>query len=131
MVLAVNEEVAERLLNDPNVLNTGFANAFAAATAAVGFQLELGTVAAGDSTAPAAIVEILDGGSLTALAGFTLPIVEAATVAPTFEPESFDGHGAGGAPTGLTPELLQLIMFYENPTTEAMADSALKRAPPA
>lgn len=27
MVLAVNEEVAERLLNDPNVLNTGFANA--------------------------------------------------------------------------------------------------------
>ncbi len=30
--------------------------------------------------------------------------------------------GAGGAPTGLTPELLQLIMFYENPTTEAMAE---------
>jgi 2-hydroxymuconate-semialdehyde hydrolase len=30
--------------------------------------------------------------------------------------------GGGGAPVGLTPELLKLITFYENPTTEAMAD---------
>ncbi len=30
--------------------------------------------------------------------------------------------GSGGAPTGLTPELLKLILFYENPTTEAMAE---------
>jgi 2-hydroxymuconate-semialdehyde hydrolase len=30
--------------------------------------------------------------------------------------------GGGGAPIGLTPELLKLVTFYENPTTEAMAD---------
>lgn len=30
--------------------------------------------------------------------------------------------GGGGAPIGLTPELLKLITFYDDPTTEAMAD---------
>lgn len=30
--------------------------------------------------------------------------------------------GGGGAPIGLTPELLKLVLFYENPTTEAMAE---------
>lgn len=30
--------------------------------------------------------------------------------------------GGGGAPVGLTPELLKLITFYDNPTTDAMAD---------
>ncbi|MEN9645913.1 MAG: hypothetical protein RL238_2582 [Actinomycetota bacterium] len=30
--------------------------------------------------------------------------------------------GGGGAPIPPTPELLKLILFYENPTTEAMAD---------
>lgn len=30
--------------------------------------------------------------------------------------------GGGGAPVGLTPELLKLITFYDNPTTEAMAE---------
>lgn len=113
MVLAVNEEVAERLLNDPNVLNTGFANALTAAVAAVGFELTLGTVGSGDSTAPAVIVEILDGGSLTALAGLTLPIAETAPVAPTFEPESFDGHAAGAAPTMVAATSLSVLNDVE------------------
>ncbi len=30
--------------------------------------------------------------------------------------------GGGGAPVGLTPSLLKLIRFYDEPTTEAMAD---------
>lgn len=30
--------------------------------------------------------------------------------------------GGGGAPIGLTPELLKLITFYDNPTAEAMAE---------
>jgi 2-hydroxymuconate-semialdehyde hydrolase len=30
--------------------------------------------------------------------------------------------GGGGAPVGLTPELLKLVTFYDNPTTEAMAE---------
>ncbi len=30
--------------------------------------------------------------------------------------------GAGGAPVPITPELLSLILFYEDPTVEAMAD---------
>jgi 2-hydroxymuconate-semialdehyde hydrolase len=30
--------------------------------------------------------------------------------------------GGGGAPVGLTPELLKLVTFYDDPTAEAMAD---------
>jgi 2-hydroxymuconate-semialdehyde hydrolase len=43
----------------------------------------------------------------------------------TAHPERVDKivlMGSGGAPTGLTPELLKLILFYEDPTTEAMAE---------
>ncbi len=113
MVLAVNEEVAERLLNDPNVLNGGFGSALEAATAAVGFQLTLGTVGAGDASAPTVIVEILDGGSLTALAGMTLPVVEVPTVAPTFEPESFDSQGGGAGPAMVAAGSLSVLNDVE------------------
>lgn len=125
MVLAVNEEVAERLLNDPNVLNTGFTNAFAAATAAVGFDLVLGTVGPGDSTAPAVIVEILDGGSLTALAGLTLPIVEAAPAAPTFEPESFDGPAAAGTQTMVAAGSLSVLNDVEMVVTAELGRTTM------
>jgi flagellar motor switch protein FliN/FliY len=99
LVLAVNDEVADRLLANPAVLNEGFTNALQAAARAVGFDLAAGAVVRGDNTPPTVIVEILDGGQLTALAGITLPIADpaAASAPQEFEPSAFD-PGAPAAP---------------------------------
>ncbi len=92
IVLAVNEEVAERLVGNTSVLAEGFTNALQAASRALGFDLTGGVPAQGDTSAPAVIVEILDGGQLTALAGLTLPIADPAALAEPqgYEPSSFD-----------------------------------------
>lgn len=102
-VLAVNDDVAERLLGNPSLLNGTFAEATAAFNAAAGATLAPTTVSRAEVMAPAFIAEILDNGSLTALAGITLPMnepdepSEPAPVAEAFEPAPLDaGVGASG-----------------------------------
>lgn len=126
MVLAVNEEVAERLLGNAAVLNDGFTNALAAAAGTLGVELAVGTVGSGDSAAPAVIAEILDGGSLTALAGLTLPIVEAAPAAPAFEPESFDTPASDGhAPVMVAAGSLSLLNDVEMVVTAELGRTTM------
>lgn len=89
--LAVNDEVAERLLANAAVLGAAFEGARAQVTAAVGAALSGSAVGRSSGHRPVVAVEILDGGQLTALAGLTLPLVEAAApVAHDFEPTAFE-----------------------------------------
>jgi len=100
LVLAVNDEVAERLENNSHVLAEGFTKALEAAAQSLGFELTIGVAARGNTGQPTVIAEILDGGQLTALAGLILPIADpSATSAPQgYEPASFDPEPAGSAP---------------------------------
>lgn len=92
LVLAVNDEVAERLEADQAVLADGFSRALQAAATSLGFELTVGTAARGTTGEPSIIAEILDGGQLTALAGIILPILDpsAAGAPQGYEPVSFD-----------------------------------------
>src|SRR5687767_2029020 len=64
LVLAVNDEVAQRLENSAHVLADGFNQALAAAARALGFELSIGTAVRGVTAEPTVIAEILDGGQL-------------------------------------------------------------------
>lgn len=113
LVLAVNDDVAERLLANPSLLNGTFAEATSAFNAASGASLQPTQVARAEVMPPAFIAEILDNGSLTALAGVTLPMddtqpePEPAPVAEAFEPAPIDHGGAsgGGASAGVASSL--------------------------
>jgi flagellar motor switch protein FliN len=85
MILGVNDEVAERLLSNASLLNSTFAEAVAALNAATGSTLQAGPVEQGEMPEPSSIVEILDSGELTAVAGVTLSSAE--TEAEPAEPE--------------------------------------------
>lgn len=103
LVLAVNDEVAERLLANSSLLNDTFAEATEAINTAAGTVLQPTAVVKAEVMAPSFIAEILDNGSLTALAGLTLPMEQPAReaepqpVAEAFEPAPLDvGHGLSG-----------------------------------
>jgi flagellar motor switch protein FliN/FliY len=109
-VLAVNDDVAERLLANASLLNSTFAEATSAFNSAAGASLQPTTVSRAEVMPPSFIAEILDNGSLTALAGITLPIDEPEAVtepepsAETFEPAPIDtgaGSGSGAGSAGL------------------------------
>lgn len=110
LVLAVNDDVAERLLANPSLLGTTFTAATTAINGAAGLSLAPSTVERGTATRPAFIAEILDNGQLTALAGLTLPVAEPsasepAPVAEAYEPAVFDhggGRGVATAPSALS-----------------------------
>lgn len=91
-VLAVNDEVAERLEGNTDVLADGFNKAAEAAARSLGFDLTIGNASRGAGDAPTIIAEILDGGQLTALAGITLPLSGPAAAAEPqgYEPTAFD-----------------------------------------
>ena len=98
--LAVSEEVAARLTAAADVLTGGLTAAVAAISAATELALTADEVDTGVVTAPPFIAEILDGGSLTALAGLSLPIaaeapaeaVAAATEPDHYEPAAFNAN---------------------------------------
>ena len=104
-VLAVNDDVAERLLANPSLLNSTFSEATQAFNDAAGTTLMPTTVSRQEVLQPAFIAEILDNGSLTALAGVTLPVEEESSapepppVAESYEPAPID-QGIGGASHG-------------------------------
>ncbi|MFN8024300.1 MAG: flagellar motor switch protein FliN [Acidimicrobiales bacterium] len=103
-VLAVNDDVAERLLANPSLLNSTFAEATQAFNDSAGTTLAPTAVSRQEVMQPAFIAEILDNGSLTALAGVTLPMEEEAApepapVAESYEPAPID-QGMNGASHG-------------------------------
>ncbi|MFN6119171.1 MAG: flagellar motor switch protein FliN [Actinomycetes bacterium] len=106
-VLAVNDDVAERLLSNTSLLASTFAAATQVFNDATGAGLEPTTVTRAEVLQPAFIAEILDNGSLTAVAGITLPIESAPQPERQPEPEAYEpapivdtsgfGVGVGGA----------------------------------
>lgn len=103
LVLAVNDDVAERLLGNASLLNSTFAEATEAINTTAGTSLRPTAVTKAEVMQPSFIAEIVDNGSLTALAGLTMPMEQPAyepepqPVAEAFEPAPLDtGFGAGG-----------------------------------
>lgn len=112
LVLAVNDDVAERLLANASLLNSTFAEATEAINTTAGTSLRPTAVAKSEVMQPSFIAEIVDNGSLTALAGLTMPMEEPAyepepqPVAEAFEPAPLDtgfGGGLGGMLAGGVP----------------------------
>ena len=109
MILAVNDEVADRLLADPVTLSQVFSEALGALGREIGARLTGGQVVRATAARPNVVVEILDMQQLTALAGVTLDVANLAddsgAGAAPFVPTPLDGMGMGGrsiAPTPLT-----------------------------
>jgi flagellar motor switch protein FliN len=109
LVLAVNDDVAERLLANTSLINSTFAEATEAINAAAGTSLQPGPVSKSEVMAPSFIAEILDNGSLTALAGLTPPMADPEPaevpqpVAEAFEPAPIESTvGLGGLLGGAT-----------------------------
>jgi flagellar motor switch protein FliN/FliY len=102
LVLAVNDDVAERLLANASLLNSTFAEATEAINITAGTSLRPTAVAKAEVMQPSFIAEIVDNGSLTALTGLTMPMEEPTDtpgpqpVAEAFEPAPLDaGFGDG------------------------------------
>ena len=106
MVLAVNDEVAERLMGNPSLLTSTFAEATQAMNAAAGTELEAGPVEHGEVMRPEFIAEILDSGQLTALAGLTMPADEHdGGAAPTPTAEAFEPAPLDPTPSNPSPSV--------------------------
>lgn len=95
LVLAVNDDVGERLMSDMAVLQSAFAEAVQAAGGRLHETFDASSVEPITGHLPMVVVEITDAGVLTSLAGITLPaamVATASTDVPAihFEPESFD-----------------------------------------
>ncbi|MGE0510466.1 MAG: flagellar motor switch protein FliN [Acidimicrobiia bacterium] len=98
LYLAVSEDVSARLMAQTDVLTGGLSAAVAALSEVTGLSLtadEVNNVA--PATGPEFIAEILDGGTLTALAGLVLPVLVETEVAP---------EGAPAAPEQYEPTVL-------------------------
>ncbi|MEX0846626.1 MAG: flagellar motor switch protein FliN [Ilumatobacteraceae bacterium] len=102
LVLAVNDDVADRLQSNQTLLDRAFTDAIASIASIVGLELTGDVVRRETIPPPATTAMILDEGSLTALAaivigadvsaastpGANAPVAEA--IAPVYEPESVD-----------------------------------------
>jgi flagellar motor switch protein FliN len=115
LVLAVSDDVAARLTAASDVLNGGLTAAVAAVSAATGLTLNADVVSSGPVATPPYIVDILDAGRLTALAGLIL--AEAVEDAPEaddgadgqaeqFQPVAFDANRAAPLPAAYAPMAL-------------------------
>lgn len=133
LVLAVNDDVAERLLANTSLLNSTFAEATNAFNSASGASLQPTQVERAEVMPPAFIAEILDNGSLTALAGVTLPMdepepePEPAPVAEAFEPAPID-HGSvsgGGTSAGLASSSLSVLHDVEMVVTAELGRTTM------
>jgi len=119
-VLAVNDEVAERLLANPTLLTATFAEATVAFNGASGASLQPTTVSRAEALQPAFIAEILDNGSLTALAGITPPVDESQEPEPepqpmaeAYEPAPIVDHRGVGAVLGVPASSLSVLHDVE------------------
>jgi flagellar motor switch protein FliN/FliY len=113
MILAVNDEVADRLLADPGTLSDVFNQALGALGSELGITLSGGPVQRATAARPSVVVEILDVQQLTALAGVTLDVDIAiedprAGGATPYVPSQIDGMGAGGRGFGQATPLTVL-----------------------
>ncbi|MCU1368301.1 MAG: fliN [Ilumatobacteraceae bacterium] len=126
-VLGVNDVVAERLLSDAAVLEAAFRSAMAGVAEALPARLDTGPISAIAVRRPTVIVEILDAGVLTSLAGLTLPVSAPPVSTQDFEPASFDDafEGAGLNPLATLTVLndVELVVTAElGRTTMAVRD---------
>ena len=126
LVLAVNDEVAERLMGNPTLLNSTFAEATQAMNTAAGTELAPGTVEHGEAMRPEFIAEILDSGQLTALAGLTMPAGDrggagapAGPAAEAFEPAPLDPTPVVSSPTPGSSSLSVLASGQSTPASRA------------
>ncbi|MCB9392764.1 MAG: flagellar motor switch protein FliN [Acidimicrobiaceae bacterium] len=140
LVLAVNDDVAERLLANGALLNSTFAEATQAINDATGLSLAPTAVERSEVMQPSFIAEIVDDGSLTAVAGMTLPLDEAAgapeppPAAEPFEPAPIEtavgngagGHGgAGGAGVGAMSSSLHVLHDVEMVVTAELGRTTM------
>jgi flagellar motor switch protein FliN/FliY len=93
LVLAINDEVAERLLSDQAGLTSVFNEALAALGREISAELHGMSVERVASSRPEVIAEILDAGQLTALAGATLDLTLGPTTAEAWSPSALSGSG--------------------------------------
>jgi flagellar motor switch protein FliN len=112
MVLAVNDEVAERLLNDSSLLARAFTDAFTAFNTAAGTSFAPGQIERGGPERPGYVAEILDNGNLTSLAGITVPDSgdepDDEPIAAVYEPAPIEAFGHGGVATAVAPSALSV-----------------------
>lgn len=113
--LAVSDDVARRLTTATDVLTAGIAAAVAAVGSECGLSLVAAEVGAGSLDAPGVIAEIVDSGTLTALAGLTLPVVAA-------EPGTRDGAQDA---TDVPLEHFESVTFRSAATAAAPAHAAM------
>ena len=94
LFLAVNDEVAGRLLANAHVLDAAFEAARARMAESLGASVTSGSAARVAVERPAVVVDVLDDGELTAVAGLTavVPALDAA------EPEAPETHDFEPAP---------------------------------
>lgn len=107
LILAVNDEVADRLLADRAPLVEAFRLALRALGRELGIEVNGTSVDRSTAARPTAVAEILDDLRLTALAGVTLNIdfldETSGASTRTFEPQQLDNRGQGyGQATPLT-----------------------------
>ena len=139
LVLAVNDDVAERLLANGALLNSTFAEATQAINDATGLSLVPTAVERSEVMQPSFIAEIVDDGSLTAVAGMTLPLdqeefaPEPPPVAEPFEPAPIDtsaasgagGHGGHGAAGGTVSSSLHVLHDVEMVVTAELGRTTM------
>jgi flagellar motor switch protein FliN len=117
MVLAVNDEVAERLLNDSSLLARAFTDAFTAFNTAAGTSFAPGQIERGGPERPGYVAEILDNGNLTSLAGITVPDSgdepDDEPIAAVYEPAPIEAFGHGGVATAVAPSALSVLHDVE------------------
>jgi flagellar motor switch protein FliN len=102
LVLAVNDEVADRLMADVTQVAAAFEGARQRLEEALAMQLTIGEVERAQGDRPLLVIEILDDGQLTSVVGVTL-LVAAVSAAQDFEPQSFDTPNVSGAPSMASP----------------------------
>lgn len=115
-VLAVNDEVAQRLLADSSLLNRAVGDAFAALNATLGGSFVPDPVETGGPERPQFVVEILDNGTLTSLAGLTLRIddpQDESLPAAVYEPAPLESFHHGGPATSVESSALSVLHDVE------------------
>ena len=101
--LAVNDDIAERLLADMATTAGVFDTARRTVADSLGIQLLGGAVERSAGGQPIATIEISDGGQLSALVGLYLPLAPSSPGAHDFEPQAFDSQHATGNPSQASP----------------------------
>jgi flagellar motor switch protein FliN/FliY len=131
LVLAVNDDVAERLLADPASLDGAFAEATRVLNGIAPMELRPTTVSPAGVSRPPFIVEIFNEGNLTALAGMTLPTRDdsaapgSAPAASVYQPAAIDPDPSGGSRSKGDPSSLTVLHDVEMVVTAELGRTTM------